>query len=251
MSEIISKTIQFPPLTKSKFNFLKLPHIKINSVDEYFSLPKKEREKFGFYLLPLSLPFTFFNRDNKTKGWKDFYAQLKKEYPVQYFFRHWLVSYENPVYSFVNSKILWPLKDLKWKIVRHFNPCYPRWREVLPKHKYIDIVELVVESNFALIRDFYYEEVEKGFVDWKADDKHKKFHKELLNAIKWIETERKLHLDKADDALSHATKTPIEKKGKFDYKATYKTYNKLEEELKNKDTKILTWFIENREFFWT
>lgn len=251
MNNSTTKTIQFPPFTKSRFNFLKLPHIKINSVDEYFSLPKSEREKFGLYLLPFALPFTFFNADKKTKGWKDFYSQLKKEYPIQYFFRQWLTSYENPVYAFINSKIIWSAKDLKWKIVRYFNPFYPRWRKVLPRHKYSDITELVVDSNFALICDFYYEEVKEGLVDWKSDDTHKKFHKELLSVIKWIEVDREKHINRIDKALTFAIKNPINKKGKLDYNQTYKTHNKLEDELKNKDTKILTWFIEQREFFWT
>lgn len=251
MSKIMSKTIQFPPLTKSKFKFFRLPQIKVNTVDDYFSLPKNEREKFGLYLLPWSLPFTFFNKEEKTKGWKEFYAELKKEYPVQYFFREWIFSYENPIYSFFNTKLIWPVKELRWKIHRFLNPCHPRWRKVLPRHKYSDITELVIDSNFALILDFYYEEVKQGMVDWKSDDKHKKFHKEILNAVKWIEKDRNNHLDKIDKTLSLAIKKPVMKKGKLDYLATYKEHNKLEDELKNKDTKILTWFIENREFFWT
>ena len=251
MSKILSKTIQFPPLTKNKFRFHGLPQIKVNTVDDYFSLPKNEREKFGLYLLPFALPFTFFNKEEKTKGWKEFYAQLKKEYPIQYFFREWMFSYKNPVYSFINTKLIWPVKEMKGNLYRFLNPFHPRWRKVLPRHKYIDITELVIDSNFALILDFYHEEVKQGIVDWKSDDRHKKFHKELLNAVKWIEKDRINHLDKIDKAISLATKTPVMKRGKYDYLATYKEHNKLEDELKNKDTKILTWFIENRDFFWT
>lgn len=225
-------------------------YMKVNSVDEFFNLPKKEREWYGLYKKPFFLPIEFLGSGDE-KGWNCFYDEIRREYPVQYFFRDWLFSMDNPIIFVYKKFISWPLRDLKYNIRRFIKPCFPRWRKVLPRHQYGDITEIVVESNFALICDFYHEEVVDGVVDWTSDDVHKKFYTELVAAVHWIETERKKVDGLIDEALTKAIGNKIKVDGKFDYKSTYADHDRLENHKNEKETEILKWFIDNKKFFWT
>ena len=226
--------------------------IHCNSVDEYFQLPREEREWLGLYKVPFSLPSELLQNSKSEKGWTTFYKEISKQYPFQYFFRYWLTSTKNPFYSFVLYRLFWPIRELKWTTKNIISPCHPRWRKVLPRHKYSDITELVVTSNFALILDFYHEEVCNGWVDWKSDKNHLTFYNQLKNYVYWIEKAKPKLEKQLDKELTKATKKRIyDPKGKFDYNATYAKYNKIEEEIKTTTTEILKWFVDNRSAFWT
>ena len=234
--------------------FKKQMIVFVDSVNEYFSLPKEKREIFGLYKTPFALPLdlNYFIKDTKdTKGWTFFYNEIKKHYPIQWFFRHWLLSYGNPIYAFF-KKISYKAFDLKWKVKNYLKPNYPRWRKSLKRHEYKDICSLIEDSNFNLILDFYYGEVVDGWVDWQADEQHKKFYTELLENVRWIEKEKLQKEKEYSKALSYATDNPIfDNKGKLDYISTYRHVHFIEDSLKNKTTEILKWFCENRHFFWT
>lgn len=228
--------------------------IKVSSVEEYFSIPKKEREFFGLYKTPPALPldYNFFmtNKKQDEKGCTFFY-EIKKQYPFQWFFRHWLSSYSNPVYAYV-KKIHYGFLNFKWALQNYLRPNYPRWRSSLKKHEYKDGSSLIEDSNFNLILDFYYDEVVDGCVDWQADKRHKKFYTELLENVRWIEVEKPRKEKEYIKSLEYASNNPIfDKNEKFDYYATYKHSNTVEDSLKNKTTEILKWLCENRGFFWT
>lgn len=224
---------------------IKIQYVKVNDTDDYFALPKKDREYYGFYRLPYALPCDFF--DEGVKGWDAFYEEIKKRYPVQYFFRRWLFSFDNPIYKIYSSWIKWPIRDFYYASKRFFDPFFPRWRKTLARHEYTDATELLVKSNFNLILDFYYDEVVNGCVDWESDEKHSEFLKRLKEAVDWIENGQQKLEDKMNEELSIATKNKKEK----DYHKKYKKYNKMEKQLFDTQTKILTWAIENRGFFWS
>ena len=220
---------------------MKNTHLHVDSVQEYFSLSKSEREVFGFYKMPFSLPWSIYD-DND--GWDAFYKKIAKEYPIQYFFRVWLFSFSNPLYAFAKRRVCWPYANLRAAIHHLLKPCCPRWRKTLPRQRYSDIVNLIVESNFNLILDFYYEEVENGHVDWQADDDHRKFYNTLVNTVKWIEHEQKILEQKSMDILAIALKDK-------QYKEKHSEYDAIEKQIEDKKTEILKWMIENREYFWT
>ena len=225
--------------------FFRVPFVNVNA-EEYFSLPKTQREHNGFYRVPFALPSELF--DPTAKGWDYFYTEIRKQYPIQYFFRQWLFSTDNPLYCFLKLYILWPLRDFKYATKRWFSPLYPRWRASLPRHEYSDISELVVTSNFALIQDFYWEEMVDGFIDWEGDDSHKEFHKQIKSYIHWIEKE----LPDLEETYSKELKKASSFTGEYaEYDVKYKEVICLEKEKEDKTTEILTWFITNRGFFWT
>lgn len=223
--------------------------IRVDSVDAYFALSKEDREWKGLYKVPYALPWERFKPDGD--GWEAFYSKIKKQYPVQYFFRKWLVGLDNPVVLYFCQWVKWPLRDLYYNVVRFFNPVFPRWRKVLPRQSSADCTWLVVQSNFALIQDFYWEEVVDGIVDWSSTPEHSQFHKELQDAVEWIESGRfELEL-KIENAYKRVSQERTSTWRMSDYETTYAEVNSLEQQMTQKQTDILTWFINNREYFWT
>jgi hypothetical protein len=229
---------------------MKIPHLSVTSVKEYFELPKSEREWYGLYRLPYGLPLERFEIDPDIQGWDSFYSEIKKIYPIQYFFRKWLPSYDNPITLYWARLVKWPFDNFKYKLKLLINPRFPRWRKSLPRYMSLDITELVVTSNFALICDFYREEVLDGWVDWSQGE-HKTFHDQLVSNVKWIEEEREALKSSIDEAMINASNNKIIFDKKLDYHATYAETHRLEADLKSKDTEVLKWFIDNRDWFWT
>jgi hypothetical protein len=231
---------------KTVWRWFKLPYVSVSSTEEYFSLPKNQREKFGLYLIPFALPWEIFKDVSQKEGWDYFYSKIKEQYPLQWFIRRWLPSLDNPVVSVAYKYIIWPYTDIKYSIKRWFNPLHPRWRASLPRHQYKDIQELVVDSNFALIRDFYWEEVIDGVVDWSSTEEYETFHNQLVINVNWIENELPALNKQHEESLSKAFLNT-----KAEYYTKYEEVAKIEKEIHDKTTEILTWFIENRAFFWT
>lgn len=189
-----------------------MKNIEVKTLQEYFDMDKSKREFFGFYLTPKSLPCDFFNED--IEGWNSFYSKIRKQYPIQWFIRILISSKLHNIKSnFLN---------LGYKIKNFIKPCYPRWRKTLRRNSYVEADYLIVQSNFNIILDFYYEEVVNGYFDWASDLFTKKFHDELVKNVKWIEGDR----------------------NSSDYFEKVKT-------ITDKETEILKWMIDNRGFFWS
>jgi hypothetical protein len=234
-------------------NLYKIPYIKVESAEEYFNLPLDQTTtKLGLYRVPYGLPVEdiddlFSDNPESKKGWGYWNRQIKKRHPIQWFFRDWLFSTKNPIFYSYKRFIEWPLTEAHWATKNFIKPAFPRWRKTLPRHKWSDITRVVVESNFNLILDFYYEEVLDGWVDWDSDEIHKTFKNKLEENVKWIEEGRARWQNEIDEELTRASKNKSVK----DYNKRYGEYNKLEKTMHDKETEILKWFIDNRSFFWT
>ena len=196
--------------------------------------------------MPRALAVTFSGYPGTFSEWDSFYAYIKQNYPIQWFFRYYLTSWDNPIYKFIKLKVM-KLNELKYATKRFFSPLCPRWRKSFPRYEYRDVCSVIENSNFALILDFWYEDVLNGFTNWNSSSTPhvKKFYKELEKAIKYIEVGRKELQQKLDEALDESSK----KKAK-PYNVRYGKYNKLEQKLKDSDTTILVWAMTNRHFFW-
>ncbi len=225
-----------------------VPYVNVRGVDAYFSLPKNQREMYGLYRKPWSLPLermgcVEFSND---KGWESFYKSIKELYPVQWFIREWLLSFDNPIYSFIKLRCM-KFDDLWWNTKRFFKPSCPRWRASYKRYQYKDMPAVIVDSNFALVLDFWHEEIPKGHTDWQADELHKEFYSWLESAVLYVGFKRK----ELEELGAEALRTASDKKGKLGYKERYGEYNKLENELEETDAKFLYGVIKYRGFFWT
>ena len=190
----------------------------------------------------------FLSNDDGEKGWDEWDKEIKKQYPIQWFFREWLMGWDNPVYSFLKIRSM-RLNDQWWNIKRFIKPCCPRWRKSFPRHTYSDITNVLAQSNFALILDFWYVEAQPEItqVNWNSDKEHKEFYAWLKKAVKYVEVGRPQLQQKASDALHEASI----KKGKLSYEARYGKTNKLDAKIKEKDTELLVELMKRRDFFWT
>ena len=231
-----------------------LPYVNVQSVDDYFSLPKSERERFGLYRKPFALPIEWL-KNNKTtkigivkpneKGWRAWEEEIKRRYPAQWFVREWCFSWNNPVYAFFKG-LYFDYREKKYAVKRYINPFYPRFRKSMPRHQYSDVSEALRKVNFALVLDFWYDEMIDGIVDWNDSINHKNFFKGVKAAVKYIEVERPALEKKADDALTIATK-----KTKGTFEQLYGKHDALERKIDQKDNELLIWIMQNREMFWT
>lgn len=208
--------------------------VNVHSCEAFFALPKHKRERYGIYLKPIALPWSFNDKDDDD-GWNTFCKRIRKEYPMQGFIREWLFTYDNPVYAWFGRNHQ-RLKTLKWNIERFISPMCPRFRKAFKRWQYKDVRQAITDVNFALMLDFYYEEVVDGHVNWHSDDKHKKFYTWLNAAVYYIEVHRpelNANIDKLYETQS------------------YKKIHKIEKQIHKLDTKYLKEMIMFREYFWT
>jgi len=231
-----------------------LPYVNVHSVQDYFDLPKSERERFGLYRKPFALPCEWL--DNRLggkiakvklekQGWKSWELEIRRRYPVQWFVREWCFSWENPVYAFFKS-FYFDYREKKYAVKRFISPFYPRFRKSVPRHQYSDVSEVLRKANFALLLDFWYDEMVDGCVSWQDTAKLKNFFKRVQAGVKYIEVERPALENKADTALTAATK---KRTGTFEQR--YGKHDAIEKKIADKDTELLVWMMQNREMFWT
>jgi hypothetical protein len=230
-----------------------LPYVNVHSVQDYFALPKSERERFGLYRKPFALPCEWLQGRGASigkvkpdkQGWASWELEIRRQYPVQWFLREWCFSWENPVYAFFKT-LYFNYREKKYAVKRYINPFYPRFRKSVPRHQYSDVCEVLRKVNFALLLDFWYDEMVDGHVDWNDNSNHRDFFKKVKNAVKYIELERPALEQKADAALTVATK---KKTGTFEQR--YGKHDAIEKKITEKDTELLVWIMQNREMFWS
>lgn len=219
-------------------------YVQVHDVKEYFKLPKEQREKFGFwYKKPVALPGLFDDEENNISGWGAFSKEIRKEYPVQGWFREWCFDFKNPVYAFCSIKRA-RLKDKWYEFKCFFNPKHKVIRKAIPR-TWTDVSSLIIGVNFAMIRDFYYNEVVDGIVDWQSDENHKKFFDWLTVSVLYIDAER----PKLEKQLENSY--PETKDKNLTYEELYSEVIRLEALIKEKDTALLKEMVDKREFFWT
>ena len=218
-----------------------LPYvIEAKTTQEYFDLPKEKREKYGLYLLPLGLTVNFGGA-SLVSEWDVFSKEIRKHYPIQWFFRMWCFSWSNPIYSTL-TRLGFRYRDAKYAAKNFISPSFPRWRKTIKRHQSTDLTWLVIESNLNSLLDFWYEEVVDGWVNWNSDEQHKTFYKQLKTYVNWIEKKRPALQKKMDQTLALTGKNRKKK---------YEAYDKLEQQSDNMEEEIVIWMVKNRNFLWS
>jgi len=201
----------------------------VTTTEEWLKLPRSERVPRKWYWPTgwYEAPFAMMIND-----WNNWEKHIKKEYPIQYWLR------ESFQYTF--RRYYRTIKGLKRYII---NPRR-RMRNAVFSVQYMDLVELVPHFHFQAIIEFV--EVEKTFevTDWSEEgvsEKGKKF-KELYNYVKY---ERPFLLEKLNTAYEQ-----IEITTEYDLNR-YNEVDTISKEIKNKDTELCIWVIQNRDYLWT
>jgi hypothetical protein len=177
----------------------------------------------------------------------------------------------NYIFEKYNIWDMWDLFPYRWSMYYYdnikpfFSPRNKRIRKAIPR-QYRDISSLIVDVNFEFIKAFYEDEYKSDIVDWEATEHHKKFAEWLEKAYEYI-TKTKPQLEK-DLENAYPPSKPFEewfervpqkdgttrmymKDDGVPYEVKYKEVNRIEEEIKNKDTELLMGLIKRRDYFWT
>lgn len=206
---------------------LTLPYSKASTAEEYFSLSKREREKYGLYLTPFALPWGGDENDN---GWNAFDKRIRAEYPVQFFFRKTVASFLRRIkYRYFET----PYYNIRTWLD---NPN-KRIRACVPRHKWIDRCGLVWDLGEAIILDFKIES-DKSCVDWSSD--------ELKEVKQWV--------DFAHDKIIKTIPSLELKKDSIYASETENKYEQIElieKEIRQLKENILLKLVKYREYLWT
>ncbi|RTK95880.1 MAG: hypothetical protein EKK64_05490 [Neisseriaceae bacterium] len=200
-----------------------LPYIELS---DYEKLPKKDKLIWG----------VFYKQPNIIRFGEDFSSYLKKEFPIQYRLRS---SYR---------RIKWFIKDkysnLKYKVYNFFYPPHPILRKSIPK-QWVDLVELIVDVNFAIILQF------KTEMDSSSAVFDLKFSEWMGRSVEYIEKERIKKIEEiekisesVDVGNSFMSNSPKNTQ-------IFKKIKEIEEEIKQKDSEIIKQMVEYRDYFWT
>lgn len=204
--------------------------MKYYKFEDWKDLPVEEREKFGFYCVPNALE----SENSILSGWSAWRDWIKKEYPVQYFFREYLGQ---EIYY-----IGWRLRDAYYNLKCQIFPWHGKVRNSIPK-TWIDCSELVRIVNFAILEDFY-DEILKNPVEIPDKERQQKFELFLNESIHYIRIGR-AELERQLDAAY----PPHERQGS--YQELYSEVDRIEKLIHAKDSQVLNGIIEWREALWT
>jgi hypothetical protein len=151
----------------------------------------------------------------------------------------------------ISLYIPYQIRNAWYEFKCFIKPKNKKYRAAIP-NTWVDVCMLIEDVNFAFIKGFYEDEYKNGIVDWKASgDECSKFAKWLEKAYHYVTVERpqlQKDLDAAYPPLSLKRLTEVTRDS---YEKEYAEVHRIEDLIRNKDTKILTETIKYRQYFWT
>ena len=226
----------------------------VGTAKEYFALPFNNRTRRtwwgNYYLIPDSLKMNDGEIDGDLpfcSEWDAFYKQIKKDFPIQAFFRHTLTDW-------ISSQ--WNGIDGRYRDVRDW--LFPRQKWLLrdvPNH-WSDKKWLSVAVLYTMIVHFIEDEDALNVVNWDSDPEHFAFKQGLIECYRWIKEGRTELLKQIDTELMEGVKSRRHLYKTIGhtidgYNAVYGPYDQLEKQLEDTDTEMCIWIIKNRAFLWT
>ena len=229
-------------------------YVGVNTAAEYFALPfsKRTRETWwgDYYLLPTALKMNDGELDGDLplcSEWEAFYKQIKKDFPVQSFFRvtvaNWIDSRQSRI------------RDRWYDLRDRLNPRQKWLLHDVPNH-WSDKRTLSVTVLYTMIVHFVEDEDALNVINWDSDSEHLTFKQGLVECYKWIKAGRAELLKQIDTELMEGVKSRRHLyktigRNIEGYNAVYGPYDQLEKQLDDTDTEMCIWIIKNRAFLWT
>lgn len=140
--------------------------------------------------------------------------------------------------------------DTVWNVYRWMKPCHQPVRDAIPR-EWCDCTELILQVNFAIIREFVENEMDS--VVW--DDPERP---QVMAAGEWLResykyiTETRVELqDQYSQALNHSSDLPLEIRKAMTYEQKYGESNRIEQEIDDRDKQVLMGMAEFRQWMWT
>ena len=186
----------------------------------WLNQPEDKRYEFKWYLpfLLYKLPYALAWGE-----WKKFDEYLKREHPIQFFFRDTLSVKLGQIENKFNRFYY----KAKWLIC---NPRKEMRNKIFPA-EYHDLPFIIEQFHFEVIKEFVDREkcFEYNSYEGRAN---LKFKKQLEKHYNWIVNERKTFSKNIEDLRN-------------------KKWIKAVQKMQKRDTEVMNWVIQNRERLWT
>lgn len=171
------------------------------------------------------------------EDWETFDNKVKKNYPVQYFFRNFLVV----KYWILKRKI----NDFVWKLRHYVKNPRTEMRDIVFPSRYEDLPEIIINFNIQIVKELverekYFEHFESQL---KARNKRGQFERDLKKYYHYVTVTREEMTKEVADLLSKDNMLPF-KKGSNLWTKKIKKIEKLDEEM-------IIWIAKYRQYFWT
>jgi hypothetical protein len=166
------------------------------------------------------------------EDWEAFDNKVKKNYPVQYFFRNFLVV----KYWILKRKI----NDFVWKLRHYVKNPRTEMRDIVFPSRYEDLPEIIQIIKELVEREKYFEHFESQL---KARNKRGQFERDLKKYYHYVTVTREEMTKEVADLLSKDNMLPF-KKGSNLWTKKIKKIEKLDEEM-------IIWIAKYRQYFWT
>jgi len=219
--------------------------VVVSTLDEYKAMPLKSRELVVWYWpSPLYIkPYALRAGDgNDFIGeWTKFDEYVKKEYPVQYFFRDTVVGFFQDIET--------SCRRIKWKIKPYFKPSRKEMRDKVFIRQYRDLDSIIVQFCMQCVIE--YVDREKCFdkITFDYSDTVKTFAAQLKECHVYATKGRQEILDEIEKAwedvplmMNDIAQNKMEK---------YNKVTELETKLEEADTQVCEWVVKNRRQLWT
>jgi hypothetical protein len=146
------------------------------------------------------------------------------------------------------------ITEFKDGVRRFFKPNLPRTHKAFPRYKWHEVDDAIEKIGFAIILDFWFEQVVNGCVSWDTSSELKNCYKWMESAVFYIQTTRPQLQKQLDNAITEAVKDfsltkPLKKNTKSE--KALKLSNKLEAKIDKLDTHHLYSLVRYRGYMWT
>lgn len=140
--------------------------------------------------------------------------------------------------------------DTVWWIYRLFRPCHQDVRRAIPR-RWTDSCQLILDVNFAIIKEFVEHEMDN--VAWDDSDRPavQEAGKWLRESYTYITFHRHTLQGKHLEALRNAGEIPVNKRRTMTYDQIYGEANAIEQEIDDRDRRVLEGMAKHRLWMWT
>jgi len=215
----------------------------VHTVDEYKAMPRKSRELVVWYWpSPLYIkPYALSAGTDLIGEWTKFDEYIKKEYPVQYFFRDTVIGFFQDIEM--------SFRRIKWKIKPYIQRERKEMRDKVFTRQYRDLDSIIVEFCMQCVIE--YVDREKCFAEIAFDysEKVKTFAAQLKECHAYATKGRQEILNEIEKAwedvplmMSDLAQNKMDK---------YNKVTELETKLEEADTQVCEWVVKNRRQLWT
>lgn len=171
------------------------------------------------------------------EDWETFDTKVKKDYPVQYFFRDFLVA----EYWTLKRKI----NDFWWKLKHYVKNPRAEMRNVVFPSRYEDLPETIINFNIQVIKELverekYFEHFESQI---KAKNERGQFERDLKKYYHYVTVSREEMMKEVADLLSKDHGLPFKKRPNL--------WVKKMKKIEKLDEQMIIWIAKYRQYFWT